>query len=56
MSKWNLRLDDNLVELEARTLEPEIINYSDRSVKYKQQDADWSREGNEMIIRLNGII
>ncbi|CAF4441385.1 unnamed protein product [Rotaria sp. Silwood2] len=45
MSKWNLRLDDNLVELEARTLEPETINYSDRSVRYKQQEADWSRDG-----------
>jgi hypothetical protein len=45
MSKWNLRLDDNLVELEGRTLEPEIINYSDRSVRYKQQEADWSRDG-----------
>jgi hypothetical protein len=45
MSKWNLRLDDNLVELEGRTLEPETINYSDRSVRYKQQEADWSRDG-----------
>ena len=45
MSKWNLRLDDNLVELEGRTLEPESIVYSDRSVRYKQQEADWSREG-----------
>jgi hypothetical protein len=45
MSKWNLRLDDNLVELEGRVLEPEIINYSDRSVRYKQQEADWSRDG-----------
>jgi hypothetical protein len=46
MGKWNLRLDDNLVELEGRTLEPETINYRDQSVRYKQQDADWSREGN----------
>lgn len=45
MSKWNLRLDDNLVELEGRTLEPESIIYSDRSVRYKQQEADWSRDG-----------
>lgn len=45
MSKWNLKLDDNLVELEGRTLEPETINYADRSVRYKQQEADWSREG-----------
>ncbi|CAF0730721.1 unnamed protein product [Adineta steineri] len=45
MSKWNLRLDDNLVDLEGRTLEPETINYSDRSVRYKQQEADWSRDG-----------
>lgn len=45
MGKWNLRLDDNLVELEARTLEPETITYSDRAVRYKQQEADWSRDG-----------
>lgn len=45
MSKWNLRLEDNLMELEGRILEPETINYSDRSVRYKQQEADWSREG-----------
>jgi hypothetical protein len=25
MSKWNLKLDDNLVDLEGRTLEPETI-------------------------------
>ena len=50
MSKWNLRLDDNLVELEARTLEPETINYSDRQVRYRQQDADWSREGRRIKI------
>jgi hypothetical protein len=48
MSKWNLRLDDNLVELEGRTLEPETINYSDRSVRYKQQEADWSRDGKKI--------
>ena len=33
------------MELEGRILEPETINYSDRSVRYKQQEADWSREG-----------
>jgi hypothetical protein len=47
MSKWNLKLDDNLVDLEGRTLEPETINYSDRSVRYKQNEADWSRDGKE---------
>lgn len=47
MGKWNLKLDDNLVELEARTLEPEVINYSDRSVRYKKQEADWSRDGTD---------
>lgn len=51
MSKWNLRLDDNLVELEGRTLEPETINYNDRSVRYKQQEADWSREGRDDYCR-----
>lgn len=45
MGKWCLRLEDNLVEMEGRTLEPETINYSDRSVRYKQQEADWSRDG-----------
>ena len=45
MGKWCLRLEDNLVEFEGRTLEPETINYSDRSVRYKQQEADWSRDG-----------
>ncbi|CAF2532656.1 unnamed protein product [Rotaria sp. Silwood2] len=45
MLKWNLRLGDNLVELEDRTLEAETINYSDRSVRYKQQETDWSRDG-----------
>jgi len=54
MSKWNLRLDDNLVELEGRTLEPETINYSDRSVRYKQQEADWSRDGkNDHLSNIN---
>lgn len=33
------------MELEGRILDPETINYSDRSVRYKQQEADWSREG-----------
>lgn len=60
MGKWNLRLDDNLVELEGRTLEPETINYSDRSVRYKQQDADWSREGKQAaswpILRWTSVI
>ena len=45
MAKWNLKLDDNLVELEGRTLEPETINYSNKSVRYQQQEADWSRQG-----------
>ena len=56
MGKWNLRLDDNLVELEGRTLEPETINYSDRSVRYKQQEADWSREGKRSPGRIIPIL
>ena len=32
-------------EITYTRIEPETINYSDRSVRYKQQEADWSREG-----------
>lgn len=45
MKKWEISLDTGLVEFDGRLLEPEQILYANRSIRYKHDEADWSREG-----------
>ena len=43
--KWEISLDTGLVEFDGRLLESEQILYANRSIRYKHDEADWSREG-----------
>ncbi|CAF1387112.1 unnamed protein product, partial [Didymodactylos carnosus] len=45
LKKWNIELAEDLVEFDARNIGTEEINYGNRVVKYKLEEADWSREG-----------
>ncbi len=45
MKKWEISLDTGLVEFDGRLLESEQILYANRSIRYKHDEADWSREG-----------
>jgi hypothetical protein len=50
LKKWEICLDNNLVEFDGRLLESEPILYANRSIRYKHDDADWSREGTPLIL------
>ncbi len=45
LKKWEISLDTGLVEFDGRLLESEQILYANRSIRYKHDEADWSREG-----------
>ena len=45
LKKWEINLDTGLVEFDGRLLESEQILYANRSIRYKHDEADWSREG-----------
>ena len=45
LKKWDISLDNGLVEFDGRLLESEQILYANRSIRYKHDEADWSREG-----------
>ena len=48
MKKWEISLDTGLVEFDGRLLESEQILYANRSIRYKHDEADWSREGRSL--------
>ncbi|CAF1131387.1 unnamed protein product [Adineta steineri] len=48
LNKWNISLDQGLVELTGRTMEAESIIYKDRTIKYNPLEADWSRDGRSL--------
>ncbi|UJR37097.1 hypothetical protein I4U23_029801 [Adineta vaga] len=48
LKKWEISLDTGLVEFDGRLLESEQILYANRSIRYKHDDADWSREGRSL--------
>ena len=50
LKKWEICLDNNLVEFDGRLLESEPILYANRSIRYKHDEADWSREGTALIL------
>ncbi len=45
LKKWEISIDTGLVEFDGRLLESEQILYANRSIRYKHDEADWSREG-----------
>jgi hypothetical protein len=45
LKKWDISIDTGLVEFDGRLLESEQILYADRLIRYKHDEADWSREG-----------
>ena len=45
LKKWEINVDTGLVEFDGRLLESEQILYANRSIRYKHDEADWSREG-----------
>lgn len=45
LKKWEINLDTGLVEFDGRLLESEQILYANRSIRYRHDEADWSREG-----------
>ena len=48
LKKWEISLDTGLVEFDGRLLESEQILYANRSIRYKHDEADWSREGRSL--------
>lgn len=48
LNKWQISLDQQLVQLQGRTIESETIMYKDKTVKYNPAEADWSREGRSL--------
>lgn len=53
LKKWEINLDTGLVEFDGRLLESEQILYANRSIRYKHDEADWSREGSNKQISLD---
>lgn len=49
LKKWEISLDTGLVEFDGRLLESEQILYANRSIRYKHDEADWSREGLKIV-------
>ncbi|CAF0742824.1 unnamed protein product [Didymodactylos carnosus] len=48
LDTWEIKLADRLIDFEGRIVQAEDILYADRVVKYKFEDADWSREGRNL--------
>ncbi|CAF1424094.1 unnamed protein product [Rotaria magnacalcarata] len=48
LKKWEISIDTGLVEFDGRLLESEQILYANRSIRYKHDEADWSREGRSL--------
>ncbi|CAF1379493.1 unnamed protein product, partial [Didymodactylos carnosus] len=48
LAKWQISVDEDLVELEGRVLDSEQIIYGDKAIRYKPSEADWSREGRSL--------
>ncbi|CAF1161007.1 unnamed protein product [Adineta ricciae] len=43
LSKWNIKLDNDLIKFEARVVDAEEILYRENIVRYNYTDVDWSR-------------
>ncbi|CAF4516839.1 unnamed protein product [Rotaria socialis] len=48
LSKWQINLDKELVQLTGRTMKAESIIYKDRTIKYDPLEADRSRDGRSL--------